>query len=190
GDMGRAGSVVRVRSLLPFLFCYWRDPGSAAEIAFHANEGFAAMAAETTRFQALGHLPLQSPERSLEELDHIRELGLPGVLIGANVEETELDAESLEAVWARIDELGMAVFVHPINPRVLPGMERYHLTNVIGNPVDTSIALERLILSGVLVRYPRIRFLFAHGGGFVPYQFGRMDHAWRVREDTSSVIDV
>jgi aminocarboxymuconate-semialdehyde decarboxylase len=69
-------------------------------------------------------------------------------------------------------------------------MEPYHLTNLLGNPLDTSIALSRLILGGVLARHPDIRFYFAHGGGFVPYQFGRIDHAWRVRKDTSSVIDV
>ena len=188
-DMDTAGIDVQVLSLQPFLFCYWTEPGSAADIASHANEGFAAMAAETPRFWALGHLPLQSPELSLRELDHIAALGLPGVLIGANVEAMELDDPGLEPVWARLDELRMTVFVHPINPRVLPGMEPYHLTNLLGNPLDTSIALARLILSGVLGRYPAIRFFFAHGGGFIPFQYGRIDHAFRVREETSSVID-
>jgi aminocarboxymuconate-semialdehyde decarboxylase len=84
----------------------------------------------------------------------------------------------------------MTVFVHPTNSKAQPRMEPYHLTNCIGNLVDTSIALDRLILTGVLLRYPNIRFYFAHAGGFVPFQYGRVDHAWRVRQDTSSVIDV
>ena len=120
----------------------------------------------------------------------MRELGLLGVMVGANVEEKELDDESLEPVWARLSELELAVFVHPINPTLIPRLEPYHLTNLIGNPLDTTIALSRLIFSGVLLRHPGIRFYFAHAGGFIPYLYGRIDHAWHAREDTSSVIDV
>jgi aminocarboxymuconate-semialdehyde decarboxylase len=148
------------------------------------------MAAETDRFWAIGQLPLQSAELSLAEIEHVRELGLLGVEVGANVHATELDDESLEPVWARLSELELAVFVHPANPALLPRMEPFHLTNVIGNPLDTTIALSRLMLSGVLLRHPGIRFYFAHAGGFMPYLYGRIDHAYGAREDTSSAIDV
>jgi aminocarboxymuconate-semialdehyde decarboxylase len=173
----------------PFLFA-WAEAGWAAEVAGLMNEGIAEMVGESPRFWGIGQLPMQSPRLALAELEHVRALGLLGVLVGANIEQVELDDESLEPVWARLSELGLTVFVHPVNPTLLPRMEPYHLTNLIGNPLDTTIALSRLILSGVLVRHPGIRFYFAHAGGFIPYLYGRIDHAYRARDDTSSVIDV
>jgi aminocarboxymuconate-semialdehyde decarboxylase len=185
-----AGIDVQVLSPTPTFLSYWMEPAWAAEIAALINEGIAAMAAQSERFWAIGQLPLQSPDLSLQEIEHVRELGMLGVMLGANVEQKELDDESLEPVWARLSELELAVFVHPINPTLIPRLEPYHLTNLIGNPLDTTIALSRLILSGVLLRHPGIRFYFAHAGGFIPYLYGRIDHAYRAREDTSSVIDV
>jgi aminocarboxymuconate-semialdehyde decarboxylase len=189
-DMDAAGIDVQVLSPTPTLFSYWAEAGWAAEVAGLMNEGIAAMAAGSDRFWGIGQLPLQSAELSLVELEHVQKLGLLGVEIGANVHERELDDESLEPVWARMNELELPVFVHPVNPELLPRMEPYHLTNLIGNPLDTTIALSRLILSGVLTRHPKIRFYFAHAGGFMPYLYGRIDHAYHARDDTSSVIDV
>jgi aminocarboxymuconate-semialdehyde decarboxylase len=189
-DMDAAGIDVQVLSPTPSLLSYWAEPSRAAEIAAAMNDGIADMVSQTDRFWGIGQLPLQSAELSLAELDHVLELGLSGIEVGANVESKELDDESLEPVWARLSELEMPVFVHPVNPTLIPRLEPYHLTNLIGNPLDTTIALSRLILSGVLIRHPGVRFYFAHAGGFMPYLYGRIDHAYRAREDTSSVIDV
>ena len=185
-DMDVTGIGIQVLSPQPFLLSYWTEPEWASALAFQVNEGMASMAGESERFWGIGQLPLQSPELSLKELDHVRDLGLLGVMVGANVEDKELDDESLEPVWARLNELKMTVFVHPINPTLIPRLEPYHLTNLIGNPLDTTIALSRLILTGVLERHPDIRFYFAHAGGFMPYLYGRIDHAWHAREDTKS----
>ena len=189
-DMDATGIDIQVLSPTPAFTGYRTDASWAAEISAAMNQGLAEMAAQSPRFWAIGQVPLQSAELSLKEIEHLRELGLLGIMVPANVENVNLDDEYLEPVWARLDELEMTVFVHPTNSKPQPRMEPYHLTNCIGNLVDTSIALDRLILSGVLLRYPKIRFYFAHAGGFVPFQYGRVDHAWRVREDTSSVIDV
>ena len=185
-DMDGTGIGIQVLSPTPTLLAYWAEAGLAAEIAALVNQSIAEMAAHSPRFWAIGQLPLQSPELSLKELHHVRDLGLLGVMVGANVEDKELDDESLEPVWARLNELKMTVFVHPINPTLIPRLEPYHLTNLIGNPLDTTIALSRLILTGVLERHPDIRFYFAHAGGFMPYLYGRIDHAWHAREDTKS----
>jgi aminocarboxymuconate-semialdehyde decarboxylase len=189
-DMDQAGIDVQVLSPTPSLLSYWAEAAWAAEIAAAMNDGIAEMVRQSDRFWGIGQLPLQSPELSLRELDHIRELGLSGVEIGANVQEKELDDESLESVWERLGEWEMPVFIHPVNPTLIPRLEPYHLTNLIGNPLDTTIALSRLILSGVLSRHPGVRVYTAHAGGFIPYLYGRIDHAWGAREDTSSVIDV
>jgi aminocarboxymuconate-semialdehyde decarboxylase len=189
-NMDKAGIDVQVLSPRPFLLSYWLDVGWAAELASQMNEGMAGMTRESDRFWALGQLPLQSAERSLAELERLQALGLVGIEIGANIDGIELDDESLEPVWARLSELELPVFVHPINTGYLPRLEPYHLTNIIGNPLDTTIALSRLILGGVLIRHPGIRFYFAHGGGYIPYLYGRIDHAYEARSDTSSAIDV
>ena len=189
-DMDAAGIDIQVLSPSPSLLSYWAEPARAAETAAAMNQGVADMVAQTDRFWGIGQLPLQSTEHSLRELDHIRELGLLGVEVGANVEQKELDDESLEPVWAKLSEWEMPVFIHPVNPTLIPRLEPYHLTNLIGNPLDTTIAISRLILSGVLIRHPGVRFYLAHAGGFMPYLYGRIDHAFRAREDTSSVIDV
>src|SRR3954451_106484 len=96
--MDAAGIDVQVLSPLPSFFFYWGEPAWAAEIAALTNDSIAAMAKENDRFRALGQLPLQSTERTLAELDHVRELGLPGVEIGGNVAGRELDDESLDPV--------------------------------------------------------------------------------------------
>ena len=189
-DMDAAGIGIQVLSPMPFLFYYYAEAAWAAELSAAVNEGIAAMAAGDSRFWAIGQLPMQSTELSLKEIDHVRSLGLLGVEIGANIDDGELDDEALEPVWERLSELGMAVFVHPINPTFLPRMDPYYLTNLVGNPLDTTLALSRLILGGVLVRHPGIRFYFAHAGGFMPYLFGRIDHGYRVRDETRAKIDV
>jgi aminocarboxymuconate-semialdehyde decarboxylase len=189
-DMDATGIGVQVLSPSPFLLYYYAEPALAAEICFEVNEGMAETASASERFWAIGQLPLQSTELSLKELEHLCDLGLQGVIVGANVEQTELDDARLEPVWARISELELPVFIHPINPSLIPRLEPYHLTNLIGNPLDTTIAISRLILSGVLIRHPGIRFYLAHAGGFIPYLYGRIDHAYGAREDTSSMIDV
>jgi aminocarboxymuconate-semialdehyde decarboxylase len=188
--MDDAGIDIQVLSPRPFLLSYWNEPSWAAELTAHMNEGLAEMMRESDRLWALGSLPLQSTEHSLAELDHIDSLGLHGVEIGGNIDGKELDDESLEPVWQKLAELGLTVFIHPVNPEYLPRMRPYHLTNVVGNPLDTTLATCRLLLGGVLVRNPRLNFYLAHGGGYIPYLYGRIDHAWEERDDASATVDV
>jgi aminocarboxymuconate-semialdehyde decarboxylase len=181
-DMDSADIDVQVLSPRPFLLSYASDPQSGAELAAEMNEGLAALMRASDRIWAVGQLPLQSIELSLKELEHVRELGLCGIAIGGSIDGVELDDESLEPIWTRLDELDTTVFVHPLNKGFVPRMDAYQLSNIVGNPLDTSLGLSRLLLGGVLARHPRIRFYFAHGGGFMPYLFGRVDQLHRVRE--------
>jgi len=94
-----------------------------------------------------------------------------------------LDSPELEPVWATAAELDAFILVHPINVAGADRLSSYYLTNLIGNPLDTTIAAACLTFSGVLERYPKLKFCLAHGGGFVPYQAGRFVHGWQVRTE-------
>ncbi len=183
--MDATGVKMQAVSSVPFLFFYYLEPSLAIAMAQIQNEGFAQLAREHPgRFVGLAALPMQDPEAAATELRRaVRDLGLRGAGIGANVDGRNLDDPALEPVWAAADDLGAFVFVHPELRSGTERMQRYYLRNLIGNPLDTSLAIASLIFGGVVERYPRAKFCFAHGGGFIPYQRGRLEHGWRVRNE-------
>jgi len=125
----------------------------------------------------LGLAPLQSGERGARELEHaVQNCGLKGVLITANPPEVPLDGEDLEPFWSCAEELGATLFVHPAVGCV-PGLDQpYSLGNVVGVPTETTFTAARMVASGLLDRHPRLNVLLAHGGGFLPYQIGRLGY--------------
>ena len=143
------------------------------------------------RIHVLATLPLQDPAAAVEELDRVARRPLVrGVEIGTNVDTANLDDPGLEPVWAALADLDMPAWVHP-DQRAIAGASRlgsYYLQNLIGNPLESTIAMAALIFGGVLERHPRLRVGFVHGGGFVPYQIGRWDHGWGCRPEPRQVI--
>src|SRR5207249_205738 len=118
------------------------------------------------------------------ELRHaVRVLGLRGAQIGSNIGGQNLDDPEFEPVWATAAELNAFILLHPINVAGADRLSSYYLTNLIGNPLDTTIAAACLVFSGVFERYPKLQICLAHGGGFVPYQAGRFIHGWHVRAE-------
>jgi aminocarboxymuconate-semialdehyde decarboxylase len=129
-------------------------------------------------------LPMQAPKLAAEELRHaVTVLGMRGAQIGSNIAGRNLDDPELEPVWSVAAELDAFILVHPNNVAGADRLSSYYLTNLIGNPLDTTIAAACLVFSGVLERYPSLKFCLAHGGGFVPYQAGRLVHGWHVRAE-------
>jgi aminocarboxymuconate-semialdehyde decarboxylase len=110
-------------------------------------------------------------------------LGLRGIQIGSNIAGKNLDDPELEPVWATAAELGAFILLHPINVAGMDRLGSYYLNNLIGNPLDTTIAAACLVFGGVLERHPSLKICLAHGGGFVPYQAGRFVHGWHVRTE-------
>ena len=106
-----------------------------------------------------------------------------GAQIGSNIAGKNLDDPELEPVWATAAELDAFILMHPINVAGADRLSSYYLTNLIGNPLDTTIAAACLVFSGVLERHPTLKICLAHGGGFVPYQAGRFVHGWHVRAE-------
>ncbi|MDN8614456.1 amidohydrolase family protein [Variovorax ginsengisoli] len=192
-DMDRMGIDIQAISPAPFQFFYFTPPERGAVLARQVNEGIAALVAATPRrFVGLGSVPLQNAELAIQELDHaIGTLGLRGIEINTNVNGLDLtDARlGLEPFFARADALGAVIFLHPVGFSEGSRLTDHYFNNVIGNPLDTTVAVSHLIFDGVVARHPNIRFIAAHGGGYVAHYWARMDHAWRARKDCRTVID-
>lgn len=190
-DMDRQGVKVQVLSGYTYLNFYNLPGGRAAEFhAIHNDAVVATVRAQPDRFRALPALPIQAAELAAAEIRRLAAIPeVVGVGIGSNVAGRNLDGEEMEPMWAALDATGLPVLIHP--PGTVAGADRlggYHLVNLIGNPVDSTVAAGRIIFSGLLDRHPNLRICLVHGGGFVPYQLGRWDHGWRVRADSSERI--
>ena len=141
------------------------------------------------RFIGLAAVAMTEPEGAADELEYaIKELGLRGLEIGSNVRGINLDAREFAPLYAKLQELDVPVFIHPVD--VLGGdrLGLYHLRNLLGNPTDTAVAAASLVFGGVLKEFPGLRFYLAHGGGSCPYLRGRWEHGWRVRDDVKANI--
>jgi aminocarboxymuconate-semialdehyde decarboxylase len=184
-DLQRAGIDMQVISPSPHFFLYDEDPAVTAATAAIVNDELISLAgAHPKRFLVLGTLPLQDPALAVRELRRI--MGSPlvrGVIIGTNIKGRNLDDPSLEAFWEAADALGAFILVHPHKIAGADRMKNYYLKNIIGNPLETTIAAGCLLYSGVLDRYPGLKICLSHGGGFVPYQAGRFRHGWTVRPE-------
>ncbi len=113
----------------------------------------------------------------------VRELGRKGVIVSTTVNGAELADERHEPRWAKAEELGALVFIHPIGCPLGALLSRFYFSNETGNPTETTLALANLIFAGVLDRYPRLKICAADGGGYFPLSTGRFDHGWSVRPE-------
>ena len=189
-DMDAAGIDMQLVSNTPQTFLYNQDPSLTAAMAALQNDQIAkAVAANPKRLMGLATLAMQAPALAAEELRRaIHSLGLKGAQIGSNVNGRNLDDPKLGPLWAAANELGAFIMVHPTQVAGAERLGAYYLTNLIGNPLDTTIAAACLVFGGVIERYPRIKFLMVHGGGFVPYHAGRFRHGWHVRSEPRATL--
>ena len=189
-DMDSYQVDVQLLSNGPQTFLYELDPSVTATFAEIQNDQIAALVSRyPDRFQGLATLPLQAPERAAQELRRaMGSLGLRGIHIGSNVQGRNLDDPALEPVWAVAQQFGAFVLVHPHKIAAGDRLKSYYLKNLIGNPLETTIAAASLAFGGVLARHPAITFCFSHGGGFVPYQTGRFLHGWAVRPEPKQFL--
>ncbi|KZF13386.1 amidohydrolase [Rhodococcus sp. EPR-157] len=184
-DLDAAGIDVQVVSPSPSQYHYWADRELAQVVTSSANRGIAALVAEEpSRLVGLGLIPLQHPADAVTALDDaVVTCGLAGVEISSFAPGVELSDERLEPFWARAEELGAVVFVHPFGCSLDERLDRFYLSNTVGQPVENAAALSHIIFAGVLDRYPSLKLLAAHGGGYLPTYIGRSDHAWEVRPE-------
>lgn len=191
GDMDALGVDVQAISPSPGQYYYFTPPELGRDAARCVNDGIAAaVSRHPDRLVGLGTVPLQDVQMAITEMRRcVDQLDLRGIEINSNVNGHELAEAQFEPFFAAAEELGVLVFLHPLGFTHGHRLSEHYLNNVIGNPLESTIALSHLIFGGVLDAHPGLKLCVAHGGGYLPAYWGRMDHAFRAREDCRQHIN-
>jgi aminocarboxymuconate-semialdehyde decarboxylase len=170
-------------------YAYWADEELSPRITQASNEHIAELcASRPDRFAGLGHVSLQFPEMAARQVVTILDsLRLKGIEIGTRADDVDLDDPRLDPLWSVAAARRAPIFIHPYGTTLGKRVSKYYLTNVIGNPLDTTIALTNLIFGGVLERFPELRIVAAHGGGYLPSYFARTEHGHEVRPEMRTI---
>jgi aminocarboxymuconate-semialdehyde decarboxylase len=184
-DMDALGIDVQAISPSPVQYYYFAPPELGREAARTVDDGIAAAIAKyPDRMIGMGTVPLQDPQMAIAEMRRcVKELDMRGIEISSHVNGRELAAAEFRPFFAVAEELGVLIFLHPLGFSHGQRLSEHYLNNIIGNPIESTIAVSDLIFSGALEAYPGLKLCVAHGGGCLPGYWGRMDHAYRVRED-------
>lgn len=191
-DMDKMGIDVQAVSPAPSQYYYWAEAGFAAELHREVNDRIAEIVAtHPDRFVGLANVPLQNADLAVKELERaVKQLGLKGAEICTNVNGKDLTDPSLglEKFFRKAQELDVVLFMHPNGYSQADRFKDHYFNNVIGNPLDTTVAVHHLIFDGFMERMPKLKIVLAHSGGYVGHYFARMDHAWRARPDSRTMI--
>ncbi len=184
-EMDRLGIDMQAISPSPTQYYYWAEPELGRDAARLINERLAEIVAgHPDRFAALGTVPMQAPDLAVAELRRaVKELGLRGVEISSNVAGRELADPAFRPFFAAAEELGVLIFLHPLGFTQGERLSEHYFNNLIGNPLESAIAVGHLIFGGVLDAHPGLKICVAHGGGYLPTYIGRMDHGFEARSD-------
>lgn len=179
---------VQVVCTIPVLFSYWARPEDGAEVARFLNDDLAqSIAPYKKNYIGLGTLPMQDTDLAIKELERCKELGFPGVQIGSNINDKNLDEPEFYPIFEACQDLDMAVFVHPWNMMGMDKMKKYWLPWLVGMPAETSRAICSMVFAGIFEKLPQLRVCFAHAGGsFIP-TIGRIEHGFNCRPDLVAI---
>jgi aminocarboxymuconate-semialdehyde decarboxylase len=170
---------------------YYTIPTDVAVKATQAlNDGIAEYVGKhTDRLCALGGVPLSDGNEAVKELERcMKQLKFKGVEILTNVAGKELSDPAFAGFWKKAEELGALVMIHPNGFTQADRLTRFYFNNVIGNPLETTVAVSHLIFDGMMARYPKLKIVLPHAGGYLAHYWARMDHAHRARRDCRTVI--
>ena len=189
--MDAAGIDIAVMSLIPPLMFYNAPADEAVAWARRTNDSLAELIQGQDRLRAFAHIPMQAPEEAARELERtVNELGFLGAHIGTDAGPGRtLDAPELAPVWEAAQQHDVPMVLHPNYVGMKPGLEDFYFTNSIGNPLETTTTAARLIHGGTLDRFPSLKPVLVHAGGYLPYQIGRFDHAYKVRNEPKVSLD-
>jgi aminocarboxymuconate-semialdehyde decarboxylase len=188
--MDRQAVDMQVLSPASSYFFYWLPVEESLQYARWLNEQMAgAVAKHPRRLIALASVPMQDGAAAAAELERaMTKLGLRGAEIASNINGRYLDDPFFEVFWQAAEALGALIFVHPNQVIGADRMKDHNLANLIGNPTDTSLTFAKLIFGGVLERFPNLKFLLAHAGGFLPYTWGRLERGYHIQDPATAKI--
>ena len=191
-DLDTLGIDRQLVSPSPAQYFYWAEPRLSEEIVATQNDEIAALRdACPDRISALGTVALQHPLLAATQLRHaVGTLRLYGVQICTSVGDIELSDPSLDPFWQAAEDTRALIFLHPFGSSLGTRLDRWYLSNTIGQPIETTIALSHLIFGGVLDRFPKLKILAAHGGGYLPFYAGRSDHAYLARPEAQGIKEL
>jgi aminocarboxymuconate-semialdehyde decarboxylase len=176
---------MQILSVVPPMTYYALDAGLNRELSASLNDSLLKITEENPgKFRCMAQIPLQDPKAAAAELERAVKKGHLGCQIGSNVAGTNLDDRALDVVWRKAVKLDVPIFIHPVDVMgIHDRLKDYYLRNFIGNPLDTTICAASLIFGGVFDRFPKIKFLLSHVGGFTPWIRGRWQHGYGERQE-------
>jgi len=184
-DCDRDQVTIQVLSTVPVMFSYWAKPKDTHEVSMFLNDHISKVCkSDPDRFVGLGTLPMNDVSLAIKELERcMLQLGMKGVEIATNINRKNLDEEEFYPLYKRMEELGAVVFVHPWDMMGWKDMPNYWLPWLVSMPAETSRAICSLLFGGIFKRFPKLKFVFAHGGGEFIGTLGRIQHGFNVRPD-------
>ncbi len=179
---------VQVVCTIPVMFSYWAKPDDCLDLSMFLNDHLAQLAADYPKnYIGLGTIPMQDTDLAIQELERLKEIGIPGIQIGSNINDENLNEERFFPIFEACQSLDLAVMVHPWNMMGMKKMEKYWLPWLVGMPAETSRAICSMIFGGVLERLPDLRVNFVHAGGSFLATVGRVEHGFNCRPDLVAI---
>ncbi len=179
---------VQVVCTIPVMFSYWAKPKDCLELSQFLNDDIAQTVSDHPKnYIGLGTIPMQDAALAIQELERCKEIGLVGVQIGSNINDKNLSEQEFFPILKAMQDLDMALFVHPWNMMGFDSMEKYWLPWLVGMPAETSRAICSMVFSGVFEKLPNLRACFAHAGGSFLPTIGRVEHGFNCRPDLVAI---
>lgn len=188
-EYARNHTQVQVVCTIPVMFSYWAKGKDCLELSRFLNDDIAALVEKHPQhYIGLGTIPMQDTELAIKELRRLKEeLNIPGIQIGSNINDLNLNEEQFFPIFEACEALGLAVMVHPWNMMGMKNMSRYWLPWLVGMPGETSRAMCSMIFGGVFERLPNLRVCFSHAGGSFFGTIGRIEHGYNCRPDLVAI---
>jgi len=182
-DMEQNGIDQRYLAIYPY--CFYYDKEESVEWCKAYNDGVIAdIEPYGDKFRLLANLPMRHVEEACKEMERVMQHpSVVGVQVATNVAGQELDDPAFEEFWALAEKLGAFILVHPSYVIADQRFKQFHLKNLIGNPLDTTIAAFRIIVGGILERHPNLKICLSHAGGYLPFALPRFEHGRQVRKE-------